>query len=698
MQNLKTLLKAMMLLFILLSCKKDDDLKPDNQGSGESEITEEKRSEVLTTVNQYLNALDWQDRNSANQNIQNYLKSIPEFEEVGISEEGGDVWARFIDGAMFIAVNNRPNTQDISEPDWDHLESEQSNQRKTNSSARIGLPSTDEVILFNSLGTSYRSSRYSRDFIKFLFNKKGYEVNLKDGSLANLKAVKTTGVFYFSSHGGMVKNRKGKSIYAVWTSDTVSVAAQKANAEDIRKENLVFISAHHNIGRDGKDQIETHFGITTGFVEKYMSFAENAMMYMDVCESFKDVDFQWSFLKKSNHTGTYLGWTDMVDDKDAYATTCYYFDRLLASNAAYEVTRPEDPKQRAFDLPTIFKDITKKDLGKSIPYKEQPNRFSYLTYKDSPGSVTLLRPSIAYLKVLESIDMLYIYGSFGEDPGEGERFVTVDKVSVNSIEAWTPDLIMCKIKASGKGSAGDVIVKVREHESHPRTLSEWRGAIRYNRPSEGSMVEKFTFNIHIRADINKYRSLPGETPIEVPKDILANPPVKDSNGYYYMGGSGTHTYTYGCVNTNTSTWSVIDGNIMTFSQDLIQSNPNPEYFNPIVAESTNGFTISNLLPTIHKTVTHTFWGKTVCPDGTNEFDKPPLTKYFGNMPEKFETFHLLFDQNYNIKEGKLTDRGESRSVIPHGYPMIDDPIPSFEITLEWGPMEINFPPKQNAAL
>lgn len=698
----KALLYIAMLLTVLLfsNCKKDDEIikSPDDPGTdvpsdGEGiEIEAEKKVEVFDKVNVFLNDLSWTDRTTAHQSIVAFLEAMPEIKKASYSEESDNVWAEFTDGTIYLVLNNRPNENNVPDPDYSNLRTDLSNQR-TQEMVWPVIPSSKKVYIFSGVGNYFKSSRTGNDFLKYLFQqdeeKTGYEPQIVDASIKNLKEIQDAGVFYFSSHGGYIRLNERDSIYGAYTSDNVDAATEKAYKADVKKRDLVYITAYNKI-ENGKKIAETHWGITSNFVKKHMKFPKHGIIYLDICQSFVVKDFWWSFHSKSDATGTVLGWTDKVDDGDAYSTAAYFFDRMIAANTKYPVTKPEDPKQRTFNLPAIFNDMIKKDLGKSIPYRENPGRVAYLTYHAAPNMGVILRPSISYMMVHEFMDWLIIWGEFGEDPGEGNREVTVNNVPVESIDEWDPAMLKCKIKSSGTGSAGDVIVKARGIESHPRTLTEWRGTIKYTRPSSGTVSEEATMNIHIRRDIGLYRKAPGESPVKVPLSVF-NHLAKDSKGSYKMGGSVKYvSQSSTCVYTGYANWTAKSRELPLF--DPLKGET--ESFIMQIKELENGFQGNTLSLVGLQTSPNTRRTDWACPGDSGTGENETSDWEMQDIPETLKTFNMIFDEGFVIKKGKLTDKLDDNSGVSFG----GDDFPQFEATLEWGPISPNFLPKDNAAL
>jgi hypothetical protein len=334
--------------------------------------------------------------------------------------------------------------------------------------------------------------------------------------------------------------------------------------------------------------------------------------------------------------------------------------------------------------------MIKKDIGVSIPYAETPSRKAYLSYHSAPNIDIFLRPSIRYMMVHEYFDWLIIWGIFGEDPGESERLITVDGVPVEEVVEWDPSMIKVRIKSSGKGSAGDVIVKVRGNESLPRTLTEWRGTLKYRRPGAGSTVQEATMNVHFRRDIALYREAAGETPKKVPPSVFPSP-AGDSNGSFKMSGSHRVTSSdNSCTYTYSATWTTKEGNLSLFKAD----NPEVPAFLMQTLETTTGYKVDGLaLVSIPETIntTRNDWS---CTDGSGTTGDKLKTWNFLDFPDKFKKFNFTFDQNFNIKGGSLSEKMSDHSGI--GY--TDDNEVEYNVTLEWDSMKPNFLPKDNAAL
>jgi hypothetical protein len=637
--------------------------------------------EVMEKVREQYQKLNWQKPMEAKVQLLTYLYTLPEFEEAGLSMNGSNVWARFVDEQLLIVAAYRKPAENLAN-------GRLSFEQEVNQSSTMGqLPGSDKVTLMNAMGNVFFSNRNNMDGLSALFHNKGYTLDKVKGSIENLKKVKEEGVFYFNTHGGMGKLKNGKEVYRLWTTDSATVSNNKKYAADLKKGNLCYMMAHHNYGPDRQPAAELHYAISGQFVEEYMSFASYALLYLDACSSFINTDFQFSFLKKTGHTGTYFGWTHDVGDETAYKTAKYVFDRLLGVN----VERPESPKQRAFDLKSVFADMMAKDIG--VYHDVEEGYTALLSYKESPGSNVLLLPTIAYMHVDELNDRLYIYGSFGDESSPGTRKVTINNQEVE-IDIWTETVIYCKIKTSGPGSAGDVVVHVGEHKSNPRRLTEWRGKINYTYQSAGSLKETITFNVHLRADVHHYRKDAGEQPVPIPMPDALVPMqtiAKDSEAWYTIGGEGTSAASIGpCTNNYKAQWASQEGAI-PFKTMPEATLVGKEF--SVTAEFTGRVFHLEFFTAVEEVSTETLTVTTVCPDG--EVIQSQSGKIgLGSIPAELKRITLALDHNFNLQADKKEVKLPGHGSLEYNA----GAVPTFPVTMQWNKIEANFAPESNAAV
>jgi len=665
------------LLMLFSSCKKEKEVLPDDRGNAGAELTDEKRMAALEAVEAKFASLNWQNRTEAYQQLSDFLHSRPEFEDSGLSDDNGNLWARFTDGELLIIAHNRQPTGNTP-PDG--------GRRQTQESARIGLPASSTAFLMNSMGNYYTNGRTDMRVLGSIFGGKGYQVSKQQASIENLKKVQNEGVLYVSAHGGTGKLRNEKPVYGLWTTDSATVQNNKIYREELKKGNLCYFIAYHNQDRYGKPIPEKHYGVTSRFVKEHMSFSENALIYIDACSSATDADFINAFLEKTGNTGLFLGWTNPVGDEAAYQASKYFFDRTLGANDIY--TQPESPKQRPFEPAVILAEMNRKNIS-IYRDPQHAGQEARLVAKDSPEHQTLLRPSIEHMQVDETQGKLLLVGRFGDDPGADKRSVTVNATEV-AVQEWSHGLIICKIPVSGAGSAGDVVVNVGEHASNMRRLTSWEGQIKFTYPSEGSLMRTALLHIHLRADVGVFRTQPGETPkpfTEKPYRLVSTESfAKDSDVFYTVGGTGTSHFDDGCPSTMTIAWDYAQG-YLPWTDPGIDATTTDKYFQSEVTLKRTGFECRVDIGA-RKVSEYTQTIKTCGNPAVMQF---PLM--YVDLPAPFKEFTLSFDTNFNIKPNKKEISLLGQTSLLHNAGQ----QPRFPVTLQWNAIQADFPPLANAA-
>lgn len=95
---------------------------------------------------------------------------------------------------------------------------------------------------------------------------------------------------------------------------------------------------------------------------------------------------------------------------------------------------------------------------------------------------------------------LYLYGSFGSDPGVGKRTVKLNNTPV-TVAFWTPALIACDIPSSGPYSSGMVEVQTG-NKTTSKMLNEWTVTLQYGEKQspDGALTKKTNLILHLRGD------------------------------------------------------------------------------------------------------------------------------------------------------------------------------------------------------
>lgn len=105
---------------------------------------------------------------------------------------------------------------------------------------------------------------------------------------------------------------------------------------------------------------------------------------------------------------------------------------------------------------------------------------------------------------LDYASRLWLYGSFGEDPGKDKRSVTINGGDVK-VAYWTPGWIACDIPTAGPMSSGMVAVRSGE-KTTSKKLNEWIVEMYYDQKQspDGALTKKVGLVLHLRGDADGF--------------------------------------------------------------------------------------------------------------------------------------------------------------------------------------------------
>lgn len=484
-------------------------------GNSGPPITDAARAAVIQNVNtQFANIVAaGGDVDSQNVAIAAVMSSMPEFEEAGADAEFDCAWGRFHDGRLLI-IGNHPFPEGSSDP---FVHGDALTFIATGVTARLGHMFGPG---FTQLQTPIEAmSRYLQVDGSFQI------VSPPEGKLrlSDYRAVSGDGFVYFNSHGGEGKTKSGQTVFTM-VSSTPHDAATDAIPEikaDWDADRLVYYTG--NAGYvNGVATYGTWYGINHKFVRDYMSFGQNAIVFLNVCYTANphiDVGrFRSAFLNKG--AGAVLGWTQLCSSESAFKAAKYFVDRLVAKNEF----QPENPMQRSFLTLQVLEDMGREGLDRDG--NSQLKAF-YGTGITSVG----LRPSIMTMRRDELNDYLVLHGDFGSQTG----IVRVNNVPATLVGGWSDNILITRIPESGPGSDGPVVVEVNGKKSKERFLTSWRGTFTYrfqDSSPNSTLHEEVTANFHIRLDVDDYRETSGGALLE-----------SDPRNFYAAGDS---TLTWSC--------------------------------------------------------------------------------------------------------------------------------------------------------
>lgn len=535
------------------------DPNGEDPGPVAGELTEEQRMAAIHAAEEYFESLLAQrlPREEVNEALVEWLRERPEFRDAGTGDLSS-VWAIFVDGMPYAIANNRDPVPPSSAvrtayepgtPGAALLPGPGSRAEATE------LPEPLQVRLLHSLGPGFTGQAPIDDLAEW-FRNAGYTVvagNEGDARIEKLRQVKDDAFFYFNTHGATGTLDTGERFYMMGTSSISSEVKNRFKdiADDLLHRRLVQLTAPNGLTKpDGTPDSDTRYAITYRFVEQYMEFGENSVVFFNVCGSTHPSPFVTAFrdavMKKK--AGVYVGWSSTISSDPAFRGVRYFVDRLLGANEY----RAEDPKQRPFPWAEVLEEMKREGLARD------PLTGAELTGvasgRNDPG-VGLLAPSIRLLLANQWDDELTIYGIFGEKPEakvDGE--VSIDDGSGPTpmeILDWKPTEIKVRLPPSGAGSAGDVVVTVRGHQSNARRLMSWTGKVVFTVRDGGSLTLRAELDLDVRQDPASIRMKPGETPTPVPQPFFSSPNKRSSGKLTASGewrrtsGDCTYTTSYG---------------------------------------------------------------------------------------------------------------------------------------------------------
>lgn len=659
---------------------------PGNPGTPGTPISDEARLKALEDCQSKAAELNNLKKFEDKVQFVAWLYQNPAFATAGFFPESLDVYAMFTDGRVALFTDT-PKTDEPYDGGRRRGESDKGS-RLTETTGTLELPTSTHISLFNGMGAYFNDNTVALEKIIAASGVK-YQVDRKVASIKNLEAVSGDAVFYLFTHGGggAIPNPPPKTdstfVMSLWTTDAVTKDNEKAYKAYLDDKRLAYMLSTFDT-----EKPEWHYGITGEFIKAHMSFAENALIFIDACNGFRLLPtgtvFRNTVLDKAvNKKATYIGWTMETNEFMASQASQFIFDRLLGANTTGpgSTTIPkEDPIQRPFDLDKIYSDLVKRGFhlcanGATLKYESRVNEDILLT------------PTIERLEIHEHTSTLQIFGSFGTKQGK----VTVDGKEVSEITDWTPNTIICIIPETGAGSAGDVIVSVDDRKSNAVPLTLWNLKLNYASDDNGVRMEG-TISLVLRADVHPRREVPGEKP-SLPELVDYGPSSgyvfgKSSNATYHIGGQKlaqckqepcnvTYTETP-LVKSGTVSYLKIGSNIPTFTS----------FYNWSPDRKT--IRIDHLIISLPQITTMDHTAKYQCPSGTEEAKNQVATGFVFAMPfeQIQDVLKLQIADNYNIRAGSF-----SKSIPRQWSPCNNSE--TYSVLITWDLARPSFAPSDN---
>jgi hypothetical protein len=458
-----------------------------------------------------------------NQQLAAYMATLPQFQRaVPVGENGdGGVVALFANGEPYAIINDGNGSPDAGA---------ETAAGAVHALARSGLPYGKTALLMRAMGTAFVDAR--GDLQGMLTNAGYSNVTQQDGSVENVRRIRSPDVFYFDTHGVYDPDflRPGNGIAVAWTSTPAPPGDHTYDAECAPPNPTICrMTALDHYDAGGNQVLVDHYGVTDRFIARNgITFASNSLVYMDCCFLSAGLFNQAC---RTAGASLYVGWSDKVLGPTAARAARFCFDRMLGANSGKP--NKESPIQRPFDYQAVWADLASRGWNTSGA--------ATISFTPGGGDNGMLAPSIQFLTLEEAPwykttkTKMDIAGLFGNDPGASKRKVTIADTPVE-VKEWAPDKITCDIPNFGEGSVGDVVVTVNDHKSNKVPLTEWTIHFTYKDTWWGSLTDTIHVTAHFRADIHQWRDQPHQTPNK-PSAVLFKG-MADCDGDWTSEGEG----------------------------------------------------------------------------------------------------------------------------------------------------------------
>lgn len=523
-------------------------------------------TDALDMVVPQLNALLKAAALPAPETVAQTLAAVP---NVNVLTTGPDksVWAEIGTNGPLIVIQTVPTPSSTAAED---LGTQATELKRATSGDNKSLPTGKKILLLSGLDGfySYRSPvKNLRDII--LAGDKGYtagDIISEPATLDRLRAVQGADVFFFKAHGlagevvTMANSSQTSKSFALTSSDRVDLSEQILSFQfwqnlpadlrmDINTRRVAFALVTTDlIPPDWKRQDEWVYAVTSEFAREYWSFNRDSFVMLNACQSAKQpVATAIQDAVKGKGASVVAGWSSSVDNACADKAARFLFDRLIGANS--DPSAKKTPPVRPFDFRSIESEMSSMkpplnicNQGTDLEVTEGLAHLEFGTNAPK-GDFGILTPSIKNMLVREGDGnripqgTLTIEGTFGTKQGA----VSVGGTPV-TVSQWSDSEITCDL--SDPTLAGDVVVEVEGRKSNPVPLTEWHGTFTFTK-KDGGRTTKFTFKLHMRADIHSYREKSGGEVIKPSMKPLAidwykmQYIAKDSSASYECTGSGS---------------------------------------------------------------------------------------------------------------------------------------------------------------
>lgn len=417
-------------------------------------LTPTQRIAAITEIENFISTLPGTDQAADRIAVQSFLQSHPAFSAVGLSDDN-TVWANFIDGRIYMFVNNRipAPTTSPSQP------------LVTSRAYGDQIPGA-KVAAFDTMGTLFVHPMVP---LKSIYEARGFQFTsgqIQSGTIEQFKAISDQGFVYVDSHGGLAKNSSNQNVRALWTSTEVSPENETLYANDLRSNRLVYMTATRNSQTD----VSTRYAMTGAFFRSYVKFAPNSAVLFNAC-TLGDPSFAADII--ASGAGVYFGWSKDVEDRSANELLRFLTDRILGIYSLEPI--PSDASKGALKFSEIpneissnFSPITNRTYDTSLGTNAK-----LLTYVGN-GQIGSFVPIITRANVNGATNSITITGTFGSTPGTvlANRPANGSGGTPLTIQSWS----QTSIRVNAGTNTDTVTVELNNRFSKPYDVGaqDWR--------------------------------------------------------------------------------------------------------------------------------------------------------------------------------------------------------------------------------
>jgi hypothetical protein len=380
----------------------------------------------------------------------------------------------------------------------------------------------------------------------------GYTVIKSAGSPENLMKVTGISAMAMNQHGGFgilsthyASATTGTRTFAIATDLTPIATTISQYLPQIQQDQMgYYLASGYSVdpatGAVTWD-LSAFLFITPQFVRNYMTFADNSVLWMNVCSLMKDdaaaQDMVKAFFDKG--AGVIFGWTDTASATLAVDSGWFFFDRVLGVNAygAYKPT-PPSPPNRPFNIESVLQEMHSRQhqAAYNPPYFQTFNlsdipldtsyfpeeEFDSVTKTLTPGGLTkasLMRqypsssvptialvPSISGMTLQNNKNQLILTGDFGGT--YTNRYVSVGQQQLDA--TWSNGSIT--ISSLPLSATGPVQVTIDGASSNQVLINEWNNVPLTMTTYNGNDSRTVSCSVNLRTSFDTLRQEPDQAP------------------------------------------------------------------------------------------------------------------------------------------------------------------------------------------